>query len=62
MRDLAEQLTSDLMIPTEDHPYDHFLVIGKVDLPLPLLRVNDYKYRQKFKPEDLTMEDIKKID
>ena len=46
-------------LPTDDHPYDHFLILGQVKVPLPLIKVYHPEYKLKYTPSELTFEEIK---
>lgn len=49
------------MLPTNEHPYDHFLLTGKIVFDKPLEHVSDIKYLYKYKPYDISSSQIKKI-
>lgn len=55
---IKEAMQNSILLPTDDHPYDHFLVSGKVKVPLPLLKVYSPEYKQMFAPSELSYKEI----
>lgn len=50
-----------LLLPSDDHPYDHYLVTATIVIKDELEHVTDPYYRFKYKPEDLTNDELENI-
>lgn len=49
-----DHLPKSTPLPTNDHPYDHFFILAKVKVPMPLLKIYDAEYKLKYTPSKLT--------
>lgn len=47
-----------LLLPSDDHPYDHYLLTATILINDELEHVTDPYYRFKYKPEDLTNDEL----